>query len=213
MSPAARFATWGLDRSLAGGSFVQVNSRVGGEVASSAGQAAQDVALAALLGGNLFGRLAMNRALGEISDKSERGKVLNRAWGRYGTVNSLALAVLVGGWLPTRLNENRRLSVTERRLAVAKDVAIGAVVVTGLASAAGGVRFAHQAPGGAVPMESGRTAAAETPAGAARLKRTVNALGALNLFSELALVIIDASLSQAGSRPQPAGRRLRGRRA
>jgi hypothetical protein len=183
------------------------------DAASSIGRAAHDVALAALLGGNLFGRLAMNPALEDVGDKSERGRVLNRAWRRYGTVNSLALATLVAGWLPARLNEARPrwLSADERRLAIAKDVSLGAVVVTGLASAASGVRFAQQAPEGAVPMQSGHESAAETPARAAGLKRAVNGLGALNLLSEVALVTANASLSQASFRRPPARRLLRRR--
>jgi hypothetical protein len=189
------------------------NLSIPSDLASSIGRASHDVALAALLGGNLFGRFAMNPALEDVGDKSERGRVLNRAWRRYGTVNSLALVTLVAGWLPARLNEARPrwLSPTERRLAVAKDVAMGAVVVTGLASAVGGVRFAQQAPGGAVPMESGRDSAPETPARAAGLKRVVNALGALNLGSELALVTVNASLAQVNFRRPPVRRLLRRR--
>ncbi len=185
--------------------------RVPSDVASSAGRAAHELSLAALLGGNLFGRVAMNSALQDVSDKSERGKVLNRAWRRYGTVNSVALVGLVAGWLPARISDahSRRLSPRERQFAVAKDVAVGAVVVTGLASAAGGVSFAQQASDGAVPMQSGRDAAPETPARAARLKRVVNALGALNLLAEVALAIINASLAQMGLRGAPAGRLLR----
>lgn len=134
-----------------------VSIRIPRDTASSVGRATHDVALGALLGANLFGRIAMNPALEDVSDKSERGRVLNRAWRRYGTVNSLALAALVSGWLPARLGEAapRWLSERERRLAIAKDVAMAAVVVTGLASAAGGVGFASQAPSGAVPMASG----------------------------------------------------------
>jgi hypothetical protein len=190
-----------------------VQIRIPSDKLSSAGRAAHDVALAALLGGNLFGRVAMNSALEEISDKSERGKVLNRAWRRYGTVNSLALVALVGGWIPARLGEarSRWLSAREERIARAKDVAVGAVVVTGLASAASGVSFAGQAPAGAVPIASGHDAAPETPARAARLKRLVNALGAANLFSELALAIINASLSQSNFRRPPVKRLLRRR--
>lgn len=177
-------------------------------------RASQDVALATLIGGNLFGRVALNAALEDVSDRSERGRVLNRAWRRYGTVNSLALATLVGGWTADRLGEARPkwLSPAERRLATAKDVALGAVVVTGLASAAGGVGFARQAPGGAVPMESGHDAAPETPARAAGLKRAVNLLGAINLGSELALAGIDAALAEAAYRRPSARRLLRRRR-
>ncbi|MGA9857095.1 MAG: hypothetical protein WBQ18_04480, partial [Solirubrobacteraceae bacterium] len=37
-------------------------------------QAAQDTALAALVGGNLFGRVAMHPALSDITDKQQRGR-------------------------------------------------------------------------------------------------------------------------------------------
>lgn len=180
---------------------------------SSAGRAAHDIALGALIGGNLFGRFAMHPALADVSDKSERGRVLNRAWRRYGTVNSIALATVVAGWLPARLDEAhpRWLSPRERRLAQAKDVAVGAVVASGLASAAGGVRFAHQAPGGAVPMASGRDPDEETPARAARLKRALTVVGGLNLASEVALAAINASLAQTNFRRPPVRRLLRRR--
>ncbi len=49
---------------------------------SSAGRAAHDVALGALIGGNLFARAAMHPALRLVSDPHERGRVVNRAWQR-----------------------------------------------------------------------------------------------------------------------------------
>jgi hypothetical protein len=182
--------------------------RLSADLGASAARAIHDLALGALVGGNLFGRVAFNTALEDVSDKSERGRVLNRAWRRYGTVNSLALVALLGGWLPVRTSRSGSLSQRERRLTTAKDLAVGAVVVSGLASAASGVRFSQQAPGGAVPMTSGHEAAPEAPVQAARLKRLVNALGSLNLVAELALVAINASLAQAR---RPTVRRL-GRR-
>jgi hypothetical protein len=190
-----------------------VTVRIRSDAVSSVGRATHDVALGALLGANLFGRVAMNPALEEVSDKSERGRVLNRAWRRYGTVNSLALMALVSGWVPARLGEAkpRWLSPRERRLATAKDVTMGAVVLTGLTSALSGVSFAQQAPGGAVPMDSGRESASEASVPAARLKRVVNAAGALNLLSEVALVSINAFLAQANFRRPPARRLLRRR--
>ncbi len=190
-----------------------MSSPVPDQILARAGSAVHEIALAALLGGNLFGRFAMNPALEEISDKAERGKVLNRARRRYGTVDSIALLALAAGWLPDRLGRGGSMvSVRERRLAVAKDVAIGAVVLTGLASAAGGVGFAQQAPEGAVPMQSGSTAAPETPPRAASIKQVVSVLGALNIFSELALAIINASLHPIDRRQGDGGllARLRG---
>ncbi len=167
-----------------------------------AGQVAQDASLAALLGGNLFGRVAMHPALAAVADKAERGKVLNQAWRRYGTVNSLAVAGLVAGWVSARRDERGPLWTSRRRstLVLAKDVAVGAVVVTGLASAAGGIGFAQQAPDGAVPMDSGSEPAVETPPRAAKLKRAVNLLARLNLAAELSLVAVNGLLTRSTSR-------------
>lgn len=92
---------------------------------------------------------------------------------------------------------------TSRRrtvLVVAKDITVGAVVVTGLASAAGGIGFSQQAPAGAVPMSDGTDPAPETPARAAKLKRTVNLLGGLNLAAEFSLVAVNSLLARSGTR-------------
>jgi len=47
---------------------------------SQLGRAAHDLGLAGLLGGNLYGRLALHPGVTEISDAAERGKVVNAAW-------------------------------------------------------------------------------------------------------------------------------------
>ena len=198
----------------AAGTVAEVTTlRVPSDTVSSAGRAAHDVALGALIGGNLFGRLAMHPALADITEERERGRVLNRAWRRYGTINSLALATLIAGWLPARLNEAapRWLTPRERRLALAKDVAMGATVITGLASAAGGIGFAQQEPGGAVPMTSGGQTAPSASTRAMRLKQIVNALGAASLIADISLAGVNATLAQANFR-RPAARRLLRRR-
>src|SRR5919206_1491436 len=96
---------------------------------SKVGRATHDMGLAGLLGGNLFGRLALHPSVTEISDPAERGKVVNAAWHRYGTVNTLSLLAVTTGWLGARGNEaaDRRLSAEERRPARAKDVLVAAV--------------------------------------------------------------------------------------
>src|SRR3954470_11592168 len=121
---------------------------------SKLGRAAHDVGLAGLLGGNLYGRLVLHPSVTEISDPAERGKVVNAAWRRYGIVNTLSLGAVAAGWLGARADEasNRRLGARERRLALARDVLLGAVAATGLASAVEGVRFSRMAPEGAVPL-------------------------------------------------------------
>lgn len=176
---------------------------------SQAGRAVHDLGLAGLLGGNLFGRLALHPSVTEISDPAERGKVVNAAWRRYGTVNSLSLLAVTTGWLGARVDEasDRRLTPEERRLARAKDVLVAVVAATGVASAAQGVRFARAEPGGAVPLADGDHASTQATNAARRAKRWLNALGAASLAAEVGLVAVNAALNQRSYR-RPAGRRL-----
>jgi hypothetical protein len=148
-----------------------------------AARLAQDAGVAALLGGNLFGRLAMHPAVEAVSSEAERGQVVNAAWRRYGNVNSLALAGVVGGWAAER----------GRDPSPAKDLAVAAVVVTGVASAIAGVRFGRSAPGGAVPLQSGSEPSAGTPPGAARTKRALNTLGEASALCEVGLLAVNAA--------------------
>jgi hypothetical protein len=179
-------------------------------ILSEVGRAAHDIGLAGLLGGNLFGRLALHPAVTELSDPGERGKLVNAAWRRYGTINSLSLAAVVTGWAGARLREasDGRLSPEERRLAYAKDALVGLVAATGLATAAEGMRFARMAPEGAVPLRDGDHAASSAGESARRSKRRVNLLSTANLACELALVGVNAALAQESFRRPPTRRRF-----
>ena len=187
--------------------------RVESDLVSSLARAAHDAGLAALLGGNLFGRWAMHPALADISNESERGQVVNHAWRRYGTVNSLSLAAVLAGWLGARAGEtqDRWLSPRERRLARAKDVTVLAVAVTGVASAVEGVRFGRMAPEGAVALRDGNEPAPATPPRAARAKRVLKALGRASAATQLTLLAVEAGLAQASYRRPPARRLVRRR--
>jgi hypothetical protein len=177
---------------------------------SQVGRAAHDIGVAGLLGGNLFARLALHPSVTEISDERERGRLVNAAWRRYGTLNSLGLLAVVAGWAGARADEasDARLSPEERRLARAKDVMVGLVALTGLASAAQGVRFSRMAPGGAVPLEDGDHASESARDDQRRAKRRLNALGAATLAAEAGLVAVNAALDQRAFRRPPARRLL-----
>jgi hypothetical protein len=182
------------------------------DVVSQAGRAAHELGIAALLGGNLFGRLALHPSVDRISDPRERGEVVNAAWRRYGTINSVGLVALTAGWAGARAEEARgpgKLTARERALARVKDGLVATVVVTGVATAIEGMRFARQAPHGAVPLADGSTPDASTPPRAARMKRTLNMLGAVGIGAEAALVVADAALSQENFRSSPLRRRVR----
>jgi hypothetical protein len=172
------------------------------------GRAAHDIGLAGLLGGNMFGRLAMHPSVTEISDEAERGKLVNAAWRRYGTVNTLSVLAVMAGWTGARVRESAdaQLSDAERRLARAKDVLVGTVALTGLATAVEGMRFARKAPGGAVPLLDGDHTAPAASDDARRMKRRLNVLGAAGLASEAALVAVNSALAQQNFRRPPARR-------
>ena len=172
-------------------------------VVGRAGRAAHDLGLAGLLGGTLFGRLALHPAVANISDPRERGEVVNAAWRRYGAVNALALGAVAAGRV---VEPGSGRSTAEQRLGVARDGLLGALVASGLASAVEGVRFGRSAPGGAVPLEDGSHAAPDASARAAALKRRLNALGAVTMAAEIGLVVVDGALVDVRAR----GRRVRG---
>jgi hypothetical protein len=176
------------------------------ETRRQVGRAAHDLGLAGLLGGTLFGRMALHPAVASISDPRERGEVVNAAWRRYGFVNALALAAVTGGWAGARPASDARPTPAELRLVRAKDGLVGALVLCGVASAVEGMRFARSAPGGAVPLADGAHPSAETPEAAARLKRRLNALGAATLTAEVGLVAVNAVMAQSAA---SSGRRRR----
>ena len=178
---------------------------------SQVGRAAHDLGLAGLLGGTLFGRLALHPAVTAVSDPRERGEVVNarlaalrrgqRAWG-----SPRSSAAGPGRARPRRATAE--LSPRERRLARAKDALVGTTALLGVASAAEGTRFARLAPDGAVPLRDGDHVADDAPPAARALKGRLNALGAVTLAVEAGLVAVNAALAQEGFRRPPA-RRLR----
>ena len=185
--------------------------RPSSDVASHLGRIGHDLGLAGLLGGQLFGRLALHPAVTAISDERERGAVVNAAWRRYGAVNALGLAAVTAGWVGGRLGEVRdaNLEPRERRLARIKDGLLATTFAVGTATAVEGVRFSRQAPGGAVPLADGDHAAPAATARQARTKRRLNVLGAAAIGAEIALVAVNAALAQTGFRRAPLRRRWR----
>jgi hypothetical protein len=174
------------------------------DVVARAGRAAHDLGLAGLLGGTLFGRLALHPAVANISDPRERGEVVNAAWRRYGVVNALGLSAVAAG-RAVEPGHGRR-GAAEQRLGMVRDGLLGALVASGLASAVEGVRFGRSAPHGAVPLEDGSRAAPDASARAAALKRRLNALGAVTMAAEVGLVVVDGALADVRARR----RRVRG---
>lgn len=128
------------------------------------------------LGGTLFGLVALNPTVERISDKSERGRVLNEAWMRFQAIGVIAMTLTVAMWRLGGLKEAE--SDLDATLAGLKNLLLGGALLTSVASAIAGRRIARQAPDGGTPVESGAEPAPETPEEAARPQRLSAFLGA-----------------------------------
>lgn len=171
---------------------------------------AHDWGLASWLGGAMFGKFAHNPSVAQISDKSERGKVVNAAWNGYNLINSLSLAAVGLGWIGARTTETRpdKLTGRERRLASTKDAFVATAVVSGALSGIQGARLARKGSGGAVPIERGTEPAPETPQDAARIQRSLGVLGNLNILAGVGLVVVNALIAQLDHSRPPLRRTL-----
>jgi hypothetical protein len=128
------------------------------------------------LGGTIFGPIALNPSVARVSDRRERGLVLNEAWMRFQTIGTLAMGVTVAMWRLGGLKEAE--SDIDSTLAGIKNVLLGGALLTSFASAIAGRRIAREAPEGDTPVESGAEPAPETPDEAARSQRLSAFLGA-----------------------------------
>jgi len=169
--------------------------------ASKFGKVAHNLGLSAWFGGTLFGQVALNPTVSSISDKSERGRVLNEAWARFQAVNMPAALSTLLGWRLGGVREDAELRVPG--LTRAKDVLLGGAAFNTLASAVLGATVASRASEGFVPVRSGTTPAPETPPSAAR------ALRLLRFFSNGSVALLAASVIVSGlieaASPKPRG--------
>src|SRR5215213_8383115 len=163
---------------------------------STAAWVAHNLGLGACFGGLLFGKAALNPTLSAIESEAERGKILNTAWNRYNAINVASFATAATTWFPGRLGlSGKEIDQQTRNLVLAKDILFGVGSLSGLASVIQGRALTGQAPEGAVPIESGTTPSATTPERAARLLRSVNQLGNLNIVVTGAILGITTILS------------------
>lgn len=123
---------------------------------STAAWVLHDLGLAAGFGGPLFGKLALDPAIKVVHSEAERGEVMNKAWSGYQAVNAVALGTMAATWFVGRtVLSGWEVTAKARPLVLVKDALVGAALVTGVANMVGGAILAKQAPGGAVPVESG----------------------------------------------------------
>ncbi len=169
--------------------------------ASNIAKIAHNLGLATWFGGTVFGQVALNPTVSRISDKSERGRVLNESWGRFNAVNFVALVAAVLSWRAGGLKADAELRAPG--LARLKNLSLGGAAVAAIASGVMGARVAKQASEGETPVESGTQPAPETPEEAATSQRTI-ALAGTSSIALLALVIGISAVIETNA-PKPRG--------
>ena len=176
----------------------------------NAGRIAHDIGLATWFGGQVFGKLSLNPVVGVIDDEATRGKVVNTGWFTFNPIGLAGLALGGAVHVGARRTEvaDRNLRPVERTLARGQDVLLGTSALLTLATGIQGARLSKQAPGGAVPIATGTKPSPDTPPKAAKLQRSVNALGTGNLLSGAGLLIFNALLDRVAFTDPPKRRLL-----
>jgi hypothetical protein len=170
-------------------------------VLSTSAWVLHDLGLAAGFGGPLFGKLALHRAVRDIDSEEERGKVLNDAWNNYNVVTAASLGIAAATWFAGRAAiSGRSIDSQTRGLVIAKDILLGAAVITGAANILSGRALGAQAPDGAVPVESGNVPSENTPPKAKALQGLLGVMGPINLICTAGVIGITAVLAMKSGR-------------
>ena len=168
---------------------------------STAGWVVHDIGLATALGGNVFGKVALDPTVREqLPMTSDRSRVLRNTWRRMGIVMALShLAFAVPWFIGRRLRSGRELGAGARRMIVAKDVCVGAAVASGIARGAVGRKLMSR-------DDSENSAEKMRLIKAAKALSTVNLVavaGAFGLTTVLAMCAGQSALWSASSRRLP----------
>lgn len=156
-----------------------------------------DLAMSAGFGGTLFGKAALDPAVEAISSPEDRGKVLDDAWRRFHKVDLVALGVMAATWWSGRKAfSGKRLGRPIRGLVLAKDVLIGAAVVSGIATMIAGRVLRRERESTAMRAQSGYEPTTEMPERAKGALRFMKVVGPLNAAIVAGTIGVNAALAQ-----------------
>ena len=165
-----------------------------------------DLGLASAFGGSLFGKLALEPAVGEVSDERERTRVEDRAWKRFSVWNTIGLAAIGVTWFAGRkLLSGREVSRTARGLTITKDVLVGASIGVGVAATVVGRLLAREksdrAPASSAIATTELIAAPQLDNDRSqKLQKTVNILGDVQLVLTAGLLAVTSILAMEGNK-------------
>lgn len=164
---------------------------------STAAWALHDLGLATSFGGSLFGRVALQPAVGTVSNPKERGELIHDAWKRFNWVNLASHGLVAATWFAGRTGlTGRSLGKQARRLVKAKDALIVTSLVSGVTSMIAGQRGIREPESKEVPPfgPKGRVSEDASPH-ARRAQNVTDAAGVVNAASLAGIMGITAVLA------------------
>jgi hypothetical protein len=175
---------------------------------SSAGWIVHDVGLATTIGGGLFGQFALEPSLDEISKPVERDRMSAKAWNRYSWMKLAGHAAFAIPWFIGRgMLSGNEVSKRARALTLAKDVLVGASLVTGVATIAVGRYLSGKSERSEGPDANRERGEAEAP----MLEKLVGVLGTANTIATVGVLAVTSLLAMEGNqslRFKPRAKRL-----
>ena len=165
---------------------------------TSAALAAHELGLAATFGGILFGQAGLGRSVGVLPNENDRSRILDAAWKTYSVPKTVGLISTAATWLIGRsIFSGRVFGRRMRRLVVAKDIALGVTLASGLAAQYVGQQLSNQQP---FPLGAEGKPTEGTPARAAQLERTVSVLGIVQLIAAGTALALTSALNLRGQK-------------
>ena len=163
---------------------------------TSAALAAHELGLAATFGGILFGDTGLGKSVKVLPDEKDRSRVIDEAWRTYAVPKTIGLITTAATWLIGRsVFGGQFFGRKMRNLIVAKDVALGVTVLSGLGAQVCSRLLSQEQP---FPVDTDGRPSEGTPERAASLIRTVNLLGYVQLLAAGTALALTSALNVRG---------------
>jgi hypothetical protein len=165
---------------------------------TSAALAAHELGLAATFGGILFGESGLEKSVKVLPDENDRSRVIEQAWKTYSIPKTIGLITAAATWFIGRsMFDGRFMGRKMRRLVVAKDIALGVTLLSGLGSQVCGRLLSQEQP---FPLNSNGKPTESTPEKAKQLTRVVDTLGWIQLAAAGTTLALTSALNVRGQK-------------
>jgi len=165
---------------------------------TSAALAAHELGLAATFGGILFGETGLGKSVKVLPNQADRSRVIEQAWKTYSVPSTIGLVTAAATWFIGRTAfSGRFMGRKMRRLILAKDLALGVTLASGLAAQFVGRKLSDEQP---FPVETNGRPSEGASEQVVKLSRLARVLGFLELIGAGTTLVLTSALNFRGQR-------------